>query len=185
MEQIYLDPAQVPAHLRGGYTGKKFKAELVETVTVPAEAGLWSGGSRDVYFALDLSTGERKSVTDTFSAPWDNRQSQKIALKSGFAVVRRQTFQGVDLGLTFYLLPSDAAPLLPPPAEELTETELTVLAIIRGLKSGYRAEEYRRKGISEAEVEAIKAGLIRREYLNKAGAITTKGRNAAGDRRPY
>jgi hypothetical protein len=183
---IYLEPNQIPAHLRAGYTGKKFKAELVDTVTIYAEAGTWSGGSRDLYFALDLTTGEKKSVTDTFSAPWDNnRKEQKITLKSGFAVVRRQTFQGVDLGLTFYLLPSDAAPLLPPPSEELTETELTVLAIIRGLKSSYRADEYRRKGISEAEAEAIKAGLIRREYLNKAGAITTKGKNAAGDRRPY
>ena len=94
-------------------------------------------------------------------------------------------FCGKDLGLTFYLLPTDAAPLLPPPSEELTETELVILAIIRGLKSGYRAEEYRRKGISEGELEAYKAGLIKRGYLNAAGAITTKGKNAAGDRRPY
>lgn len=179
MEPIYLNSDQVPAHLKGEYAGKKFKAELVDQITIPAEAGLWSGGSRDIYFALDLSTGERKSVTDTFSAPWDKeRQSQKIALKSGFAVVRRSTFQGVDLGLTFYLLPSDAAPLLPPPAADLTETEKKVLAIIAGLKSGYRADEYRRKGISESEVEAIKSAMTKRGFLNKAGAITPSGRNA-------
>lgn len=185
MTTIYLDPAQVPAHLKAGYTGKKFQAELVEAVTVPADSGLWSGGSRDTYFALDLSNGQRGLVSDIFSAPWDNRQDKKIPLKSGFAVVKHKTFQGTDLGLTFYMLPTDAAPLLPPPAEELTETELTVLAIIRGLKSGYRADQYQRKGISPAEVEAIKARLIKGEYLNKAGAITPKGRNAAGDRRPY
>lgn len=183
---IYLEPNQIPAHILGGYRGKQLRAELVESVTIEAHEGNWNGGSRNVFYALDLATGRRASVTDTFSAPWSpDRKAQTIALKSGFAIVKEITFQGRDLGLTFFMLPSDAAPLLPPPAEELTETELTVLAIIRGLKSGYRADEYRRKGISEAEVEAIKAGLIRREYLNKAGAITTKGKNAAGDRRPY
>lgn len=186
MTTIYLDPAQVPAHLKGGYTGKKFAAVITDEVHIHAQDGTWSGGSRTDYCALDLSTGRRAALSDASSAPWDsNRKDQQIKLKSGFAVVKHVMFCGKDLGLTFYLLPTDAAPLLPPPAEELTETELQVLAIIRGLKSGYRADQYQRKGISPAEVEAIKARLIKGEYLNKAGAITPKGRNAAGDRRPY
>lgn len=179
MQTIYLEPSQVPAHLKGGYTGKTFRAEVTETVTIPAEAGLWSGGSRETYQAIELATGRSIAASDNVSAPWDKeRKDQRIALRSGFAVVKSTMFCGKDLGLTFFVHPADAVKLLPPTDDEITPTERKVLGIIHCYKSSYRAEYYRRAGIKSAEVEAIKTGLYKRGYLTKSGAITPKGSNA-------
>ena len=94
-------------------------------------------------------------------------------------------FQGKDLGLMFYVHPDDAIKILPASTDELTDTEKKVLAVIRGLKSSYRADQFNRIGIKSPELEAIKASLAKRDYLNKAGAITVKGRNASSGVNPY
>ena len=183
---IYLEPSQVPAHLKGGYNGKMFRAEVTESVTIHAQSGTWSGGSRETYHAIDLATGKTAPASDNASAPWDkDRKNQTITLRSGFAIVKAIMFKGKDLGLTFYVHPSDAVKLLPASDDEITPTERKVLAIIGGLKSSYRKEYFARAGIGDAELEAIKTGLIKRGYLLKNGAITPKGRNARGDERPY
>ena len=186
MQTVYLEPSQVPAHLKGGYSGKTFRAQVCESVTIPAQSGTWSGGSRDTYQAIELATGRAAVASDNVSAPWDKeRKDVTIALRSGFAVVKFTMFQGKDLGLTFFVHPDDAVKLLPASDDEVTPTERKVLAIIGGIKSGYRADYYRRAGITDGELEAIKAELCKRGYLNKAGAITTKGRNARGNEQPY
>lgn len=186
MNTIYLEPAQVPAHLKSGYTGKTFRAQICETVTIPAQSGTWSGGSRETYQAIDLATGKSIAASDNTSAPWDNiRADRTVALRSGFAIVKATIFCGKDLGLTFFVHPNDAVKLLPPSDDEITDTERKVLAIIGGIKSGYRADYYRKAQISDAELEAIKASLIKRGYLTKIGAITPKGRNARGNAQPY
>jgi hypothetical protein len=184
---MHLEPAQVPNYLKQGYTGKRFQAEPAESVTVPYHAGLWDGGSRTIYKAVELATGKTAAVSDNLSAPWHGgRADYKIPLKSGFAIVKHVIFCGTDLGLTFYVHPSDISKLIPEQkTDDLSPVEVKVLAIIRGLKSGYRADEFRRQGISVVEVEAIKAKLTRLDYLNKAGAITISGKNRAGDTRPY
>lgn len=185
MNTVHLEPNQVPNHLKRNYTGKAFKAEIVESVTIPAEAGLWYDGCRDTYSAIELATGNAIAASDNVSAPWDDRKSQKIALTSGFAIVRHSIFAGKDMGLTFYVHPSDAVALLPANNSDLNDTEKRFLAIVRGIKSSYRADYYRRMNLSQAEVETIKASLISRDYLNKAGAITVKGRNACENVNPY
>lgn len=186
MQMIHLEPSQVPAHLKAGYTGKTFRARVCESLTISAEAGLWSGGSRETYQAIELATGRAVPASDDMSAPWsDSRKERTITLRSGFAVVASIMFKGKDLGLTFYVHPDDAIKLLPASTEELTETEKKVLAVIRGLKSAYRADQFNRLGIKAAELEAIKASLTKRDYLNKVGAITVKGRNASNGIYPY
>jgi hypothetical protein len=186
METIYLEPSQVPNHLKGGYSGKMFRARVCESVTIPADAGLWSSGSRDTYQAIELATGRAVEASDNMSAPWSSeRKERTIALRSGYAVVEAITFQGKDLGLVFYVHPDDANKLLPASDDEVTPTERKVLAIIGGLKSSYRKEYFDRAGIKEPELEAIKSNLINRGYLTKVGAITPKGRNARGNVQPY
>ena len=34
----------VPKHLRGDYTGRKFRAVVTNEVTIPSDAGTWDGG---------------------------------------------------------------------------------------------------------------------------------------------
>lgn len=181
---IHLEKNQVPAALRGAYSGNHFKAEVVEVVTIPADAGLWDGGSRDLYKFVVLETGEEVDMPGQKAPPWGFRAEYGVSLEPGFAVVRHTYFCGQDLGLTFYVHPENAAALLPAPVE-LTPTERFVLEATRGLKSSYMgkdrytlATEYSREPITRQEWDEAKASLIERKLLNKAGAITTAGRNA-------
>lgn len=179
MQIVHLDPKDVPAQMSGSYTGKKFKAIVVTEMTIPADAGLWSGGSRDVYTALHLATGDsQKSGLDNI-APWDSsRVERKVAIVPGFAVVCHRISSGVDMGLTFYIHPDNAAKLLPAPVAPLSADQQTVLNTIGGIKSSYRVAEYQRAGLTTARVDAAKGELLALGLVNAAGAITVKGRNA-------
>jgi hypothetical protein len=174
---IYLDAKMIPAHLRGSYNGNKFKAYVCTEMTIPSDAGLWSGGSRDTYSAINFSTGEIVPFPGQQSAPWDSsRADRKVTLEPGFAVVEHTIFSGKDLGLTFYLHPDNATKLLPP-ATDLGEHE----AIVRyEMKREDWSYSWRKNPpfMSREQWEEAKASLISKGLLNKAGAITVNGRNA-------
>lgn len=176
----YLNKDEIPAFLRRGYSGNKFRAESVTSLTIHADAGLWSGGSRDSYSAIELATGNEIPLPHQSSAPWDAaRVERKIDLRPGYAIIRASMFQGKDMGLIYYVHPDDIAKLLPKDSgAELSQNEKKVLYIIKSRKSAYRADEYRRALIGSFELDAIKSRLISLDLLNKAGAITVKGRNA-------
>lgn len=192
METTYLNPDQIPAHFKTGYPGKKFKARVTETVAIPSHAGLWDGGSRDTYTLVEIATGKTVTASDNYSAPWDDdRKSRNIALKPGYCVVQHTIFCGKDLGLTFHMLASDVAPMLPAPTDKLTRTESIVLAATRSFKASYNGQDrysmsqddmsYREQAMpSRDEWDAAKVSLIEKKLLNKAGAITTAGKNAIG-----
>lgn len=184
---IYLERNQVPAFLRNGYNGARLRAEPCTHMTIQADAGLWSGGSRETFSAIDLASGRTIPLPGQASSPWDPaRQAREIEIKPGFAIVKHAIFSGNDMGLTFYVNPADIAALLPKPTESnLSDRELKVLAIIRGIKSSYRAEEYRRKGYSETEIENMKARFLELGLIDKRGAITTAGRNASSHVNAY
>jgi hypothetical protein len=186
---MHLDRKMVPNHLLGSYNGTKIQAEACLSVTIPAHAGLWEGGSRDTYQAIELATGRAVAVSDNMSSPWNSsRQDQTITLRPGLAVVRHSIFCGKDTGLRFYVHPENAAALLPAPAAGLSEDEQFVLEATCKYKSSYNgrdrytiATEYlpiSARKLSRADWEAAKASLIEKKLLNKAGAVTTAGRNA-------
>ena len=184
---MYLEANQVPSHLRAGYTGKKFQAVPQETVTVPRDAGLWSGGTRDTFTVMELATGRVADASDNITSPWNEaRQDRLIPLKSGYAVVKHSFFCGNDMGLTFYVHPDDIVKLLPDTAAlGLTDIELKFLAVMRGIKSGYRAEYFSRMKLNQTDIDGYKAKFTAMGLLNKAGAITVKGKNACENIRPY
>jgi len=188
---IHLEPSLVPATLKGGYTGKRFRAVITEAVTVPADAGLWSGGSRDSYGLLRIADGVVLAMPGQGSAPWNpDRKAHEIALKPGFCVVKHSHFCGKDMGLTFYLSPQDAAPMLPAPVE-LSEHEALVLEYTISRKSSYMGQNrfqmacqdiqrgYRAGTVpTAAQWDEAKASLIAKGFLTRAGAVTPAGRNA-------
>lgn len=184
---VHLDANQVPANLRGSYDGKMFKAEVCERVTIPMDAGLWSGGSREIYRVVRLADGAEIQPIDPNASPWDpSRKERIVQLETGIAVIRHTMFCGKDLGLTFYVHPTNAAAMLPKPVE-LTPFERIVLKATRELKSSYNGKDryqmtccdYGQKPtMTRGEWDSAKTSLIAQGYLNKAGAITTKGRNA-------
>lgn len=190
-QAIYLDPKQVPSQLTSGYSGRKFKAVVCETVTIPSDAGLWDGGSREKYHVVRLADGAALPAAEHNAAPWDNgRRDRTVNLESGVCVVKHSVFCGKDMGLTFYVHPSDATAMLPAPAADMTETEKLVLQATRSFKSSYGGRDRYQMATdglrydgkpypTRAQWDEAKAELVTRGYLNKAGAITTAGRNAS------
>lgn len=195
MTKIHLNPADVPARLRGDYSGKTFAARVCTSVIIPGNAGLWDGGSRDYYYGLNLETGESKPLASQFQSPFTRDwQESKIDLLSGYAIVRHSHFCGKDMGLEFHIHPDNAAALLPKAQGELTPFEKLVLTATRSLKASYGGQdryqmaqgEYNcRKCLpvdtpfpSRAQWDETKALLTTKGLLTKAGAITPAGRNA-------
>jgi hypothetical protein len=196
MNAIYLDAAMVPAQLRGGYSGKKFKAVVVTQVVIPSDAGLWSGGTRSTYSIVDLASGRTIGAPcHQEESPWGNRREFNLEVKPGFTVVEHSLFCGKDMGLTFYVHPDNAAKLLPAPAPELSEHESIVLGATCSFKSSYNGQDRYTMAKTQAEYpwrrddstpqfptreqwQVAKDSLISKGLLNKAGAVTPKGRNA-------
>ena len=190
LDHIYLEPNQVPSHLKGSYSGKQFKAIVCTEMTIPASAGLWDGGSRELYRGIDLNSGRDALFPGQSEAPWGKRAQCTITLQPGYAVVEHTIFCGKDMGLTFYLHPENAAKLLPAPQAELSDHEKMVLNATCSLKSSYAGKDryqrttdnlrWNRKPYPTREQwESAKQSLIGRGLLNKAGAVTTAGRNAS------
>lgn len=180
---VYLDAEMVPASLRGSYSGKKFRAVVCESVTIPMDAGLWEGGSRETYRAIRLSDSSCVALSKDNASPWSSeRREQKFALESGIVVIKHTQFCGKDMGLTFYVHPNDAVRLLPASPEAMDVTLKTVLEIIRGYKPAYRQQYAREAQITQNQWDAALVGLLAMGFVNKAGAITIAGRNAVPSR---
>jgi hypothetical protein len=188
LNTVVLDARDVPPHLRGEYSGRKFRAVVGETMSIPADAGLWSGGSRDLFYFIRLADGARVPAPGQNAAPWDRSSSdRRMAIEPGYAVVCHSIFCGKDSGLTFYVHPADATAMLPAPSGDLTKAQRIVLICTRSYKSSYAGmsdyrfqEASRQTAITRDDWESAKASLIASGHLNKAGAITTKGKNAIG-----
>ena len=142
MNAFYLDPKDVPSYLRGGYTGKKFKVIVTDSISVPNNAGLWSGGSRETYSFVELSSGRSVPSPCQQTAPWDSQRKEfNSPLPVGIAMVEHSMFRGKDMGLTFYIHPESATKLLPNKTVELTETQKLVLNATGSLKASYNGKD--------------------------------------------
>jgi hypothetical protein len=189
MKAVHLDAKMVPAQLRRGYRGKTMQAVVTETVAIPPGSGVWDDGSKESWRAVRIEDG----ATVGFSATTDN----VVTLRPGFCIICHSITQGQDTGLTFYLNPLDAAPMLPAPVT-LTAQERIVLEATHRYKASYagktRLDMARddsrawitdhivgERQITRVEWEAAKQALIGRGLLNKVGAITTAGRNAIAE----
>lgn len=173
------------------YNGRSFK---VETFGGPMRLdSYWEGGSRDYYAIVNMNTGKVKQVPEN-GTPWSGKPWRISKLPPNFAVVR--SHRGRFQEITIYVNPENISKMLPAP-EELPWAEKVVLAATRSFKSSYMGRDRRDMAnremenifakdlgsthISKQEWDAAKQSLIQKGMLNKAGAITDKGRNAIGD----
>ncbi len=106
---IKVSVNQIPAKLR---QGKKRSAyvSIVTEAHIPSDAGLWSGGSRDLYHSLNLSNGmTAPAVSFHNSAPFSGtgRRDVTIPLQSGLCVVRTGTFCGKESAPHYYIVEGD------------------------------------------------------------------------------
>ena len=113
---IKLNCKDVPKYLKGlfGYTGRKFRLVVCTEVHIPMTAGLWSGGSREEYQVVRLADGCGIEPVNHNASPFNaGRRDTNVRLEPGIAVVRQSDFCGKNMGLTFYVHPENATPLLP------------------------------------------------------------------------
>lgn len=199
-QTIYLTPKDVPENLKRifdaleipgeRYQTTKFKFEITDKVELQGMA--WSGGSKNDYIAVNLQTGETKTMRDP--RPWPANQSAMppVPLPANMAVAKRSTMRGKNMGVTFYIHPENAPRSLPSPevGQEgggLDRDQQIVLIATRSYKPSYAGvknyryqEATRQTGITPEAWEAARDALIASGHLNKRGAITPKGRNEIG-----
>jgi len=170
------------------YGGRKFKLDYSgRPVNVTS---YWDGGSRDYYVALDLATGRTLPVPQN-GTPFDGGPvaPDGVSVPPGYIIAEHSIFCGKDMGLTFYVHPDSATKFLPPPST-ITDDERTVLGATSSLRNTYAGETNirfkrarRHNGITQERWNTASVSLVDAKLLNKAGAITTAGRNAiANDR---
>ena len=127
MSTHHLEKSDVPATLRAGYNGRKFKVRICDDGQVSLQGDYWDGGSRNSYKLVQLTTGaEVNDVAGTLLAASDLKyppqfggrpeSERTVTIPEGWCVVEHSIFCGKDMGLTFHMLPADVAPLLPKPA---------------------------------------------------------------------
>ena len=167
MDYIHADPRNIPPALLAGYTGRKVKIQITESVTIDFDAGQWHGGSKSDYWTVQIATGR------TLAAKADT----KIKLEPGFAVVRHSIFCGKDMGVTIYALAADIAPMLPKAAPALTQDQLIVLAVAQSCKPAYRRDEAARHGVAARDYDAVRESLVALGLFNSQGALTLEGKN--------
>ena len=178
MNTTYTDAPEVQAVVRAAFPRECIsKGHLQVAPFHPVTpSSYWSGGSRD-YWAfvrlVDMTPSDALPESGSGFVP-DAKRIE--TLPQGFALVRVTRRNGPSLA-TVYLHPSDLTPMLPP-STTLSPDEELVVVITASLKSFARLEEAYRCGMTSARWNAAKASCIAQGLLNKAGAITTEGRNA-------
>ncbi len=191
MPKIYVD-GQNPLLMRlvaatfPDYTGKKYAIDTAETVDVRS---YWDGGSRDYYAVARImpdSTIQSMEIPQMSMHDPHYVGADRVPTNmwENMVIVRHSYFCGKDSGITFIVHPSMITRGLLPsaPTSDLSEEERKVLYYTRSLKSSYAGiKNYRQSqsGMTPDAWESAKNALIVKGLLNKAGALTIAGKNAA------
>lgn len=167
--------AAIESHCQGAFG--KLSVSVDGYVCPHSNAGQWDGaGNRDDFFAVDLNTGEvSEMVRFSWSAPI---QSAKVQVPEGFAVLEFSRY-GVNKAVRIYVNKANLAPLLAAPSHELSPAESIALYVTRSYVSAARREYAGRYGLTLAQFDAAKESLRVKGLMNKQGALTIDGKNAA------
>lgn len=165
------------------YTGNKIQSEVVDTVSVYNTS--WDEGNKRDYVIVQLSTMRAITISDCPYGMIDNRT---IKVEPGYIICVR-VYSGVNTYVYLYCSANDITPSLEH-KEELSKNEMIVLIATRSYKSSYAGISNYRFHQASGRItlenwESTKKSLIDNGYLNKAGAITIKGKNAVGFKSLY
>lgn len=180
------------------YQGKKFSIEIRD---YPIDVrSYWDGGSRDYFTFVNLQTFETMAMPAQSGFDRQIQGSDSVSIPTGFACVQHSIFCGKDHGITIIVGPSNAALLISDnSAESLDADQTLVLLYTRNRKASYQGKDRCAMAIDDMKRDrewdaskpdpitrdrwnTAKDSLISAGYLNKAGAITPKGKNAIGDK---
>lgn len=188
MRTIHLDTVTLKAASRlisaafPSYTGKTGKVQIHDG-NMPLNS-YWSGGCRDYFTLVDLSTGKVKSVPQ--NGTMFDKADLSWQMTPGVAVIELSKRPDYDT-VTIHLHPDNAASLQLPAQADLDWASRVVLTATASLKSSYGGKTRQQRatedtGITAQEYDTAKQALITVGLLSKQGAITPAGRNALGDR---
>lgn len=165
-----------------GYNGKHLEAKAFSG---PQQlSSYWSDGNRTYWYFFDLRTGQRVELPECGGHPCQPDAISINEVPSGMALVEDyHNGRGYSYCI-IHLNPNDITPMLPP-ADECPNKVRIVLHFTGAYKNSYmgrsnlRYHYYKDAGgkMTPAEWESAQAEGYRLGYLNKAGAITPKGRN--------
>lgn len=165
------------------YKGKKIAAQVTDKVTF--HGTMWDEGNKNDYVFLRLVDFSQVEIpTEPYAIGSELHERQHL-IPDGFIVVCHHQ-NGTRESITIFSPAANITKLLPPPII-LTDDEKTVLIATRSYRSSYAGdsdyrfhEAKRYTNITKERWESAKALLITKGFLNKAGAITTTGKNAIG-----
>ena len=139
----------------------------------------WSEGCRNYYVIVRLADGLPSAEIPGVNPLRDTADQFDCVIPAGYAVVCRK-FRGCRQLMEISVSSENVAQFLPAPKAELTENQARCLQATKSFKSSYGGNPaYRQQasGLSQSSWAEAKAQLIQLGLLNKAGAITTAGKN--------
>jgi len=186
-EGTHIEVRELSPHLRAALESVRYGARDVRVIpTESVESGSSAGaGSRGFATAVNLDTGERRTITGDWGGSGLGRHTldlpgQRMNIPPNGAVIKGAMGYPRTYA-TVYAHPTAFGRMLPSgePADELSDADQQAIYCFTAIKGGeYRRDEMRRRGVTAATVDS----LVERGYLkrNRAGAtqITTKGKNA-------
>lgn len=161
----------------------KKQARITAAESVPLTGRNWSGGYKTHYVAVHLESGRAVEFEDP---AWDAMYELNYCkLSEGIALLAYH-WQGLSKSVDVYVHPSNLVPQLEV-EEPLTDVQRVILYVTRSYKNSYGGEtDIRRKEAARAgcqlspdEWEKEQSVLCQLGYLDKRGALTLKGKNAA------
>jgi hypothetical protein len=110
-----LTRSQVRPNLRPEGNGRKFVLEIAERFSIPSDAGLSSGGSRQTFELVRLCDGVSSELLHQRAAPCcAERKELEVVIPAGFAVRVCERFLGKECPTRFVIgARCDAAAILP------------------------------------------------------------------------
>jgi len=179
----YVAPRDLPDWVQRVLKGKKIGKDVaVEIGDRVVTSGNWHDAN-----VMDVYLYDRGKVAHQMAiggqSPWDSGKEAQV--KKGFETTLNKE-KMILITNTYpktaklYVHPDAMIKALDEPKQQLTPEEYMVLAITRGLKAAYGGGYPRKEASAEygIDYETVKAQLISKGMLNRAGAINKEGKNA-------
>ena len=194
MAGIYVDVRELPDTVRKvlkelGYGRKDIKVDVATSFTIGNASG---AGLKAFWVVVNIATGQHHIEWGSWGGANMFLQRNPVdldmephQLPPGAIIIKGTKGQTVYAHIIAH--PGNVLQLNPPQDTTLTDKEKDALAIVGGVTSGYRKDEFIRKGLGaygpdNPFVKSLASkGLIQ---VTRAGmSITTKGRNMRDERR--
>ena len=187
MSIIHLEPTkQITDMVRVAFPRYKGRKYRIDNSGRPVNiTSYWSHGSRDYFAIVDLETKKVLPVPQNGTV-FDGGPiaSDGVVVPPGYVIIEHSIAMGKDFGMTIYVDPNNATKFLPDPIK-INDNERIVLEFTSTYKNTYAGiknyrfyEASKKVGISLDDWNIASDTLKTSKLLNKAGAITTTGRNA-------